>query len=126
MIDVARHSHPPVTHDDSGRRDRLAGEEEGRSSAPLEGELPPPAAMAVPRTMSFNRGHLPVLRRFVRERAAEQHLDARATEDLVLAVNELAINSLQYGGGGGHCSHGGRRTHSCSRFATRVTSASRS
>ena len=48
-------------------------------------------------------GELAEVRRFVRRGAREARLSQRATEDLVLAVSELATNSLQYGGGEGIC-----------------------
>jgi anti-sigma regulatory factor (Ser/Thr protein kinase) len=41
------------------------------------------------------------MRQFVTQWAAAEQLDGSRTDDLVLAVNELATNSVRYGGGRG-------------------------
>lgn len=50
---------------------------------------------------SISQGSLASLRRIVREQAASARLNEARTEELVLAVNELATNSLRHGGGTG-------------------------
>jgi len=51
--------------------------------------------------MRFTLQELSVLRRFVLQGATEASLDADRAHDLVLAVNELATNSVRHGGGAG-------------------------
>ena len=51
--------------------------------------------------MSFTRDRLGELRRFVAQEAAEVSLDPARIADLVLAVDELATNSVCHGGGAG-------------------------
>jgi anti-sigma regulatory factor (Ser/Thr protein kinase) len=58
----------------------------------------PAAAVDV---MSFDGDSLSALRRFVSDRARRALLPRLRGEDLVLAVNELATNSLCHGGGSG-------------------------
>ena len=41
------------------------------------------------------------MRQFVSQWASTERLDSVRTDDLVLAVNELATNSIRYGGGRG-------------------------
>jgi anti-sigma regulatory factor (Ser/Thr protein kinase) len=67
---------------------------------PLEGTLPPPLGPV--RELRFAGEHeLVTVRRFFSGWAAEQRLPSDPTEALTLAVNELATNSIRYGGGGG-------------------------
>ena len=67
--------------------------------SPFEGELPtPPADHAV---LPFETGPLRDLRAMVSAQSAHAGLDADRTADLLLAVNELATNSLRHGGGQG-------------------------
>lgn len=51
--------------------------------------------------------------------------DPRVT-DLVLAVNEVAANSIRQGGDGAFSGCGGTRACSSARYTTRATSTSRS
>jgi anti-sigma regulatory factor (Ser/Thr protein kinase) len=51
--------------------------------------------------LSFGMGSLQAIRRFVADRARRARLMPVRADDLVLAVNELATNSLCHGGGGG-------------------------
>jgi anti-sigma regulatory factor (Ser/Thr protein kinase) len=66
---------------------------------PLEGELPEPPADA--RALTFTVTSLHELREFVTEYAHGARLSAERTENLRLAVNELASNSVRHGGGAG-------------------------
>jgi anti-sigma regulatory factor (Ser/Thr protein kinase) len=59
---------------------------------------PPPRAAA---EMPFALERLGELRHFVDEQARELGLGLARVEDLVLAANELAANSLRHGGGKG-------------------------
>jgi anti-sigma regulatory factor (Ser/Thr protein kinase) len=96
-IELARSTHPLL------RRDR--GTEASRAYAgadalrPLEGVLPEPPADA--KAMAFSLTTLHELRQFVSEVAHASHLSSERTENLRLAVNELASNSVRHGGGAG-------------------------
>jgi anti-sigma regulatory factor (Ser/Thr protein kinase) len=65
----------------------------------LSGSLPEPSGPAA--TMCFGKADLREVRRLVSERAGTAGLDVRRGEDLVLAVCEIATNSVQHGGGEG-------------------------
>jgi anti-sigma regulatory factor (Ser/Thr protein kinase) len=62
---------------------------------------PLPEPNLVPRSKVFQANTLAPLRHFVAKHAIEFGLDGQGTEDLVLAVNEVATNSVVHGGGGG-------------------------
>jgi anti-sigma regulatory factor (Ser/Thr protein kinase) len=64
-----------------------------------DGTLPPPATD--PAALPFTRDDLTLVRMFVSERAARAGFDRERLSDLVLAVNELATNSMRHGGGRG-------------------------
>lgn len=53
------------------------------------------------RTIGFTAGELWMVRRFVRWRAYDAGLEGSGLADAVLAVNELAANSIAHGGGSG-------------------------
>ncbi|HYM55793.1 MAG TPA: ATP-binding protein [Solirubrobacteraceae bacterium] len=72
---------------------------EHHSTGPLEASLPAPAGPV--RELAFTADGLGGLRRSVSEWATGERLGAERVEDLVLAVNELATNSVRHGGGGG-------------------------
>jgi anti-sigma regulatory factor (Ser/Thr protein kinase) len=96
VIEAARRSHPFVTHDGVSliNDDYLA-----QMPDPFEGLLPKPSAQ--PRELAFTQRELGKLRRFVSGCAGLASLDGGRTDDLVLAVNELATNSVRHGGGSG-------------------------
>jgi anti-sigma regulatory factor (Ser/Thr protein kinase) len=73
----------------------LAGSASPAAAAPL---APPPAAVAA---LPVNPTTLASVRTFVRRQAAEHGLTGARLDDLVLAVNELATNTIRYGGGKG-------------------------
>jgi anti-sigma regulatory factor (Ser/Thr protein kinase) len=58
---------------------------------------PPPGATV----MRFEQHDLPQVRRVVARQARAAELDEARTDDLITAVNELASNSIQHGGGAG-------------------------
>jgi anti-sigma regulatory factor (Ser/Thr protein kinase) len=67
--------------------------------SPLAGELGQPGRPAV--TLDFGKADLAMVRHLVGQCARFAGLDSRRNEDLVLAVCEVATNSLQHGGGKG-------------------------
>jgi anti-sigma regulatory factor (Ser/Thr protein kinase) len=64
-------------------------------------EDPLPASPSGARELSFAGEQLGALRQALTRWAGEERLGAAPTEELVLAVNELATNSIRYGGGRG-------------------------
>src|SRR5690349_10156190 len=66
---------------------------------PFRMPLPEPPADAA--TLAFDASRLQAIRVFVAMRAADVGMSPLRTEDLVLAVNELASNSVRHGGGSG-------------------------
>jgi anti-sigma regulatory factor (Ser/Thr protein kinase) len=71
----------------------------GVSPGLLDAELPEP--MTDPAELDFGRSSLRGVRVFVSERAEQAGLAAERASDLVLAVSELATNSVLHAGGGG-------------------------
>jgi anti-sigma regulatory factor (Ser/Thr protein kinase) len=95
VLGAAEHDHPHLSGDRGSGPDRRP-----RSSAgPLAGQLTAPAN--APGELCFTIDQLSDVRRFVAERARQEGLHASRLEDLVLAANELATNSVQHGGGAG-------------------------
>jgi anti-sigma regulatory factor (Ser/Thr protein kinase) len=98
LLDESRREHPYV-HQGRGlqenRRFRPADARRLLSIPPL----PPRPPQAV--RLSFTTGYLRAVRRFVLRHAAAVGLRANRANDLVLAVNELAANSVRFGGGQG-------------------------
>ena len=98
VLEEARRSHPRLRlNGDQRESDRCRSLEE--VEAPFAQALPEPHAEVA--AMVFQRGTLGALRRFVARKAQAANLRARATDDLVLAVSEIATNSVVHGGGGG-------------------------
>jgi anti-sigma regulatory factor (Ser/Thr protein kinase) len=98
VIAEARRSHPFIAREGASYASEEylhANEEWG----PFDGGLPAPAGAELGQ-MAFTHERLGELRRYVLEHAAPMLGSARA-EDLLLAVNELATNSLCHGGGEG-------------------------
>jgi anti-sigma regulatory factor (Ser/Thr protein kinase) len=99
IIEAARRSHPFDAREGASYLSD-AYLQLHQTPGPFGGILPPPSAQ--PRELVFtNQEELRSLRRFVSNAASESSLDCSRGEDLVLAVNELATNSLRHGGGGG-------------------------
>jgi anti-sigma regulatory factor (Ser/Thr protein kinase) len=97
-IAAARRSHPFITHN-AGYRRSAAYLAQGHAPDPFEGPLPAPPSRA--KELPFRGEDLTPLRTSVRGWAAGSPVDAERAEQLVLAVNELATNSVRHGGGGG-------------------------
>ena len=66
---------------------------------PFDGVLPEPSR--APEELRFTRGSLAELRAFVARLASAARVGAERRENLQLAVNELASNSVTHGGGEG-------------------------
>lgn len=95
---AARRNHPCVLED--GAREVSASYEDVAALASPPGDplpLPPNGAVEV----RFDATCLGTLRALVADRAREAGLGADRQADLVLSVNEIAANSIQYGGGSG-------------------------
>jgi anti-sigma regulatory factor (Ser/Thr protein kinase) len=98
VVTEAMRSHPMVI-EEGVRRESSSYSAEEEASEPSHRHLPQPPLHA--HTLSFTRETLEELRRFVGEQSAEARLRPERRSDLVLAVNELANNSICHGGGGG-------------------------
>jgi anti-sigma regulatory factor (Ser/Thr protein kinase) len=94
LIDGARHAHPEIF--ERGRRRPSSGYRAG--GVPPESELPPPPAAA---EFIAYRSHLSPVRALVHRYAEAAGLPADRRADLVLAVSELAANTLTHTAGGG-------------------------
>jgi anti-sigma regulatory factor (Ser/Thr protein kinase) len=98
VIDEAQRTHPVVTlgerTEPSPRYHGLDGVEQLMSA-----ELPDPPADAT--ELQFDSGSLERLRAFVAECAAQRGVDLSRRVQLVVAVNEVAANSVKHGGGRG-------------------------
>jgi anti-sigma regulatory factor (Ser/Thr protein kinase) len=98
VIDEAVRSHPFVLAD-GVRRTSATYRGLAAFASPFDDPLPAPPASV--RELEFDAESLTALRRLVTTRAAEAGLDALRTNDLILAVNEVASNSVRHGGGSG-------------------------
>jgi anti-sigma regulatory factor (Ser/Thr protein kinase) len=98
VVAEAHRSHSVVIQ--SGER-RMSDEYRGlaAAAAPFADELPEPRGPVVQR--SFGAGGLAALREYVARRARAAGLAPSRCDDLVLAVNEVASNSVRHGGGQG-------------------------
>lgn len=95
VLALAQRSHPYCS-DPHGGRSVSARFAPGN---PLEGSLPEREVPAA--TLGFGKSDLRTVRRAVADLARSAGLSPRRNEDLVLAVCEVATNSVQHGGGGG-------------------------
>jgi anti-sigma regulatory factor (Ser/Thr protein kinase) len=98
VIEAAMLSHPFIARD--GVSIRSEGYMRSHlASDPFSGTLPAPSAPTS--ELSFTSQDLGALRKFVATQAKLARVEEDRIEDLVLAVNELAANSVLHGGGGG-------------------------
>jgi hypothetical protein len=97
VIDEAERSHPLVI---DGSRDRVSAAYPGGDAIGrvLDEPLPDPPGTAAGHDL--RPGRLAQFRAFVRAEAGSGGLSPDRVDDLVLAANEVASNSLMYAGGG--------------------------
>lgn len=98
VLDSACQTHPYIQEDGMlGPSSVYRGDE--LAAAPFEEPLDPAPAGAY--EVGFDRDSLGAMRAFVAELAVDAGIDGDRREDLLLAVNELATNSIRHGGGRG-------------------------
>ncbi len=98
VIEEARRSHEFVTDGSADRRsDVFRGLE--ASGAPFNAPLPEPAGIVG--RLTFGAGDLESVREMVSREARAGRLKAARAAELVIAVNEIATNSVRHGGGRG-------------------------
>ena len=95
VLDEARRTHPTV-HNEPNGCERFGGEEHTRLA--FSTLLPVPAHG---QRVDFDRNELPLIRVLVARVAQTSGLSPAAAEDLALAVNEVATNSVVHGSGQG-------------------------
>ncbi len=98
VLEEAKRSHPMISENDVIRQSRLYLDPEV-APGPFDGELPPPSR--VPLQITFASHDLRRIRDLVGDQARTAGLPADRTADVVLAVSELATNSVLHGGGRG-------------------------
>jgi anti-sigma regulatory factor (Ser/Thr protein kinase) len=98
VIDAARRSHPLVV-DAGGVRDNDDYVPPHEGNGMLDDPLPDPSA--TPHEFGFSMPELNEMRSFVYQDAKAAGLDPERTANLVLAVSEVATNSVRHGGGHG-------------------------
>lgn len=98
VIEAAQRSHPFIARDGGSRRSNTYAHPD-EAPGPFDGALPSPPPGA--EELAFTGERLTVLRRCVGGWAAQALPCAERRECLVLAVNELATNSVVHGGGRG-------------------------
>ena len=98
VLEEARRSHPCVV---KGGEEHESSSYAGSEAVATPFDDPLPAPLATPDLLFFDGGMLDVLRRFVSGHAADAGILGSRTDDLVLAVDELAANSIQHADGRG-------------------------
>jgi len=98
VIEEAQRSHPYVAYDHTYAASGLYPEVV-TAGASFTAPLPEPAALRA--TLTFNRQGLRPVRRLVSIQAARAGFTSQPIADLVLAVEEVAANSIEHGGGSG-------------------------
>jgi anti-sigma regulatory factor (Ser/Thr protein kinase) len=96
LLDAQR-THPSVISDGHERPSRIYAA--GRMPPGSRQDLDPPPAGAL--ALGFASGDLPIVRAVVTGKAASSGLSGQRASDLVLAVNELATNTIRHAGGSG-------------------------
>ncbi|HEY8759385.1 MAG TPA: sensor histidine kinase [Candidatus Dormibacteraeota bacterium] len=99
VVEEAFRSHPFTSHSGNGRAE--SGQYVGLEveSVPFDAPLPEP--LGEPPEFTFQVGPMGGLRRLAARHALDAGLSSAKTSDLVLAVTEVAGNSLKHGGGEG-------------------------
>jgi anti-sigma regulatory factor (Ser/Thr protein kinase) len=98
VITEAKRSHHSIVEGDLTRHSDTYVEP-ALAAGPFDGELPPPDRPST--EIVFQRDGLRALRQAVAQEATAAGLGVERASDLVLAVNEVATNSLIHGGGAG-------------------------
>jgi len=97
VIDEARRSHPLILEGDELHE--CSGYRGLANFAPANDPLPTPRTAS--EDVGFQQTTLATMRRFVAGRASAAGLGEERIEDLVVATNEAATNSVRHGGGQG-------------------------
>jgi anti-sigma regulatory factor (Ser/Thr protein kinase) len=99
VIEETRRSHPTVCS--SGAAPYESADYIGleHAAVPFSAPLPPPPESAA--ELGFDRETLDAVRALAVRQARDAGLSSRRSEDLMIAVNELASNSVKHGGGRG-------------------------
>jgi anti-sigma regulatory factor (Ser/Thr protein kinase) len=97
VLEAARCSHPIVS--DGGGEEASAAYAEEAQARPFAGRLPEPTGPIA--ELRYAAGDIAGVRAFVREVASEAGLGRERLENLVLAVSELATNSVRHASGSG-------------------------
>jgi anti-sigma regulatory factor (Ser/Thr protein kinase) len=97
-IEAARRSHPFIAQE-NGSQVSDAYLHADMGPGPFHGTLPPPRAPVA--QLAFTGDQLATLRQLLSDWASGFHLGVERTQHLVLAVTELASNSVRHGGGRG-------------------------
>jgi anti-sigma regulatory factor (Ser/Thr protein kinase) len=98
VIAEAHRSHPFVAEHGAAAASRAFV---GVETCPTRFDEPLPAPRTAPCELDFDGVSLEPVRRLVAQQACEAGLERFRADDLVVAVTELASNSVRHGGGGG-------------------------
>lgn len=98
VILESKRSHPYVAFDHTSALSDLYTDA-ATTRAPFTAPLPEPTAVLA--TLAFNDTGLRAVRRLVSTQGARAGFTSRPIADLVMAVNEVAANSIGHGGGSG-------------------------
>ena len=98
VVEEALRNHPVVTAQE-GRRRSASYAGLAAAAGQCQERLPEPVPR--PKELYFEAASLAALRQYVGLRAADAGLGSRHVEDVLLAVNEVATNSLRHAGGAG-------------------------
>ena len=98
VIEEAHRTHPYMAYDHTYAASGLYPEVL-TTLAPFTAPLPDPTAVRA--TLAFSENGLQAVRRLVSTQAARAGFTSQPIADMVMAVNEVAANSIQHGGGSG-------------------------
>lgn len=98
VVEAAHRSHPLLVEGEEFRGSTAYGGIH-HAEAVFGTQLPEPAGPV--ETLPFAGAELPLVRETVTRRAAQAGIEAHRAADLVLAIHELATNSVRHGGGTG-------------------------
>jgi len=92
-LEQACQTHPQIT---AQGQPRLSRAYSGIDLALAIGGAPQPPAPNDAAALSYQRGNLPLVRGFVRDHASQAGLTGQGRDDLVIAVHELAANTIAH------------------------------